>query len=525
MPSLVCHHLSFAWPSGEYVFEDLNVSFPDGLTGFVGRNGAGKSTLLRLLTGELAPAAGSVSGADLIGYLPQQLVLEGPRTVADVLGIDAIRVALNRIVGGTGMPMDFETVGEDWDIEERSAAALADFGFTDLALDRTIGSMSGGEVILLALAGLFLARPDVLILDEPTNNLDRSARQRLYAAIAHWRGPVIVVSHDRELLALADHIGELRDGTIHFYGGSFEAYEQAVATEQEAAQRALRAAESDLRRQRRELAEMRTKLDRRQRYGKSQESGMPKGAINQMRHNAELSSAKLRATHTGDVDEARQQVEAAEERVRDDDVIRIDLSATSIPASRDVLILDDVVLRNGAAVSLHIRGPERIGLTGPNGSGKTTMIDTLIGRVAPRSGAVDLRVPYAYLPQRLQLLADEQTVLSAVAQRAPSADANALRSQLARFLLDADTIERPVGTLSGGERFRASLAMLLLGEPPAQLLILDEPTNNLDLASVGQLTSALQAFRGALLVASHDEAFLNEVEIGSRVVLGRPEIA
>ena len=184
---------------------------------------------------------------------------------------------------------------------------------------------------------------------------------------------------------------------------------------------------------------------------------------------------------------------------------------------------DDVVLRNGLPVSLHLRGPERVGLVGPNGVGKTTLIDTLTGAVPPLAGTVRVQVPVRVLPQRLQVLDDGDTVLAAVSRQAPSADDNTLRASLARFLLGADLVARPVRTLSGGERFRATLAALLLAEPAPQLLVLDEPTNNLDLDSVAQLVAALRSYRGALLVVSHDERFLARIGLDRVVDLGAAE--
>jgi ATPase subunit of ABC transporter with duplicated ATPase domains len=522
MPSLVCHSLSFSWPSGEPVFTDLDATFPTGTTGLVGRNGVGKSTLLRILAGELSPTSGSFSGPETVGYLPQQLVLEAERTVAGVLGIEAVVAALSRIDAGRGEPADFDVVGDRWDVEERSTAALSELGLVDLDPQRAIGTLSGGQVILLALASLFLSEPDVLLLDEPTNNLDRDARALLQRAVARWPGPVVMVSHDRELLDQVDHIGELRDGSITFFGGNFSAYQQALEVEQEAAARGVRSAQGDLQRQQRELAEARIKLDRRLRFGRSQADNVPKIVAGAKKRAAQVSAGKLRGGHESDVAQARQQLEAAEELVRDDDLIRIDLSATRVPRSRDVAVTHDLVLRNGVGVSLHIRGPERIGLTGPNGSGKTTLIDTLTGAVPPRSGSVEVRVPLRLLPQRLQLLDDSETVLAAVSRHAPTADTNTLRASLARFLLDAATVARPVRMLSGGERFRATLAALLLAEPAPQLLILDEPTNNLDLDSVRQLTSALGDYEGALLVASHDERLLADLALDRRLDLGVP---
>ena len=520
MPAvLVCHDLTYSFPSGETVLDGLTATFTDGFTGLVGRNGAGKSTLIKLLAGVLAPTSGSVERPDRIGYLAQALVLDADRSVASVLGIEAVLMALATVDAGNGTPTDFEIIGDDWDLEDRVEAELAAFGFSDLHLDRSIGTLSGGQVVLLALAGHFLGRPDILLLDEPTNNLDRAARERLYQAVRRWPGPVVAVSHDRELLELCDQIAELRDSKITFYGGTFSDYTAAVAIEQEAAARAVRTAEADLKRQKRELIEAQTKMDRHNRYGKqfAEKSNMPAILAGAMKRKAEVSQGKLRGSHEADVEEARQRLESAEERIRDDDLVRVDLSATAVPGGREIVITDDLVLRNGVAVDLHIRGPERLALTGGNGTGKTTLIDTIVGAVPPRSGSVRAYVPIRLLPQRLQILEPDLPVIASVSRLAPSADDNTLRSRLARFRLGASAVTRPARTLSGGELFRASLAALLLAEPAPQLLILDEPTNNLDLDTVAALTSALRQYRGGLLVASHDRPFLDEIGLTGEI--------
>ena len=527
MPSLVLSRLGFSWPTGEVVFRDLDATFGVGRTGLVGRNGAGKSTLLRILTGELRPTSGTVSDADRIGYLPQTLILEQDRPVADLLGVEDALAALARVEAGAGEPADFELIADRWDLADRIAAQLDRLGFVGLDLDRPIGTLSGGEGVLLALAALLLAEPDVLILDEPTNNLDRRARRRLSTALQSWRGPAVVVSHDRELLDLVDEIAELRDVGLRFFGGNFTAFTEALAVEQDAAARAVRSAQGDLKRQQRELAEMRIKLDRRQRYARAQADNVPKIVAGAKQRAAQVSAGKVRGGHEAAVGEARRELVTAEERVRDDDLIRIDLSGTDVPAGRDVLVTEGLRLRGearpGRVLDVHLRGPERIGLVGANGSGKTTFLDTIAGAVAPVAGTASIRVPTRRLPQRLQLLDDDETVLQAVARHADGADDNGLRAQLARFLLDAETIARPVRTLSGGERFRATLAALLLGDPPPQLLVLDEPTNSLDLDSVAQLTAALRAYRGALLVATHDEPFLSEIGLTGLIDLDSPE--
>ncbi|MGO1053521.1 ABC-F family ATP-binding cassette domain-containing protein [Crossiella sp. CA198] len=513
--SIVCSALGFRWPDGDSVFTDLNLLIGEGRTGLIGVNGSGKSTLLRLLAGELTPASGSISITGELGYLPQTITLDATRRIDDVLGITAQRQALAAIESGRGTEADFGTVGEDWDVEERTRATLDRLGLGHLDLDRTVGAVSGGESVLLALAALLVRRPPVLLLDEPTNNLDLRARRLVHRAVADWPGVLVVVSHDRELLDLVDRIADLREGEVRYYGGNFTDYEAAVAAEQETAQRLVRAAEQDLRRQQRELVEARTKLDRRQRYGQkmSEQKREPKIVMGNRKRAAEVSAGKHRNMHLEKLAEAKDRVKEAEEAVRVDEEIRIRLPHTEVPPGREVLRLSTVELRNGPVLDLDLRGPERIALVGANGSGKTTLLRTIAGTLAPVSGEVALKVPMRWLPQRLDVLDDRLSTIDNVAAAAPEASAQSIRAQLAKFLLRGRKAEQRAGTLSGGERFRATLATLLLAEPAPQLFLLDEPTNNLDLASVAQLTQALTAYAGALVVSSHDIPFLRGLGI------------
>jgi ATPase subunit of ABC transporter with duplicated ATPase domains len=513
-PVVTCSGLRFAWPDGTAVFTALSLVIGPGRTGLIGVNGSGKSTLLRLIAGELTPAAGSVTVAGDLGYLPQNLALGAPDTrVDEALGISRTRAAVAAIEAGDASEENFARVGEDWDVEERARAALDRLGLDQVPLDRRIGDLSGGEAVLLCLAAQFLRRPGVLLLDEPTNNLDLVARHRLYDAVGSWKGALAIVSHDRELLDMVDQIGELRSGEVRWYGGNLGDYEQAVAVEQEAAERAVRTAESDVQRQKRELIEARIKLDRRQRYGQKMQDTqrVPKILANELKRKAQVSAGKLRTGHEDRLDEAKERLAAAEEAVRDDDEIRIDLPATAVPSGRGVLALRAAEVRYGARADLLVRGPERMALTGRNGAGKTTLLRTLTGEIPAVSGEVKVTVPVRYLPQRLDILDPGLTIVQNVARAAPAATENQIRAQLARFLFRGRRADQQAGTLSGGELFRATLASLLLAEPAPQLLLLDEPTNNLDMASVRQLSGALRSYRGALLVASHDVPFLREI--------------
>ncbi|MCX5144352.1 ABC-F family ATP-binding cassette domain-containing protein [Streptomyces sp. NBC_00338] len=514
---ITCSSLSFSWPDGSPVLDDFHLTVGPGRTGLIGLNGSGKSTLLRLIAGELTPSEGHIRTAGEIGYLPQNLVLDTALRVDEALGIDGTRAALHAIEAGDVGEERFAAVGDDWDVEERALATLDQLGLGHIGLDRTIGEMSGGECVLLRLAALLLARPDVLLLDEPTNNLDLYARGRLYAAVDAWHGVLVVVSHDRELLERVDQIADLRDSSVAWYGGNLSAYEEALAVEQEAAERMVRVAEADVHRQKRELAEAQVKLARRKRYGqKMQESKRePKIVMGARKRSAQESAGKHRIMHAGKLAEAKERLDDAVEAVRDDDEIRVELPHTKVHPGRGVLLLSGLELAYGARVqgSFEVRGPERIALVGRNGAGKTTLLRTLAGELAPVSGEASVEVPMRFLPQRLDVLDDELSVVENVARFAPDATDNRVRARLAHFLFRGARADRPAGTLSGGERFRAALAALLLAEPAPQLLMLDEPTNNLDMASVRRLTAALDSYEGALIVASHDVPFLESIGI------------
>ncbi|NUO44376.1 MAG: ABC-F family ATP-binding cassette domain-containing protein [Streptomyces sp.] len=515
--SLSVTSLAFAWPDGTPVFDDLDIAFGPGRTGLVGVNGSGKSTLLKLIAGELTPADGAVRVAGEVGYLPQNVTLDTALRIDEVLGIAAQRAALHAIEAGDVAEEHFETVGDDWDVEERALATLGELGLDRIGLDRTVGEVSGGESVLLRLAALLLRRPDVLLLDEPTNNLDLYARRRLYAAVASWSGVLVVVSHDRELLDLVDQIADLRSGEVTWYGGNFSAYEAALTTEQEAAERMVRVAEADLKRQKRELVDAHSKLAQRTRYANKMYDNKrePRAVMKLKKRSAQVSAGKHRIMHEEKLAEAKDRLDEAVDAVRDDDEIRVDLPYTAVPPGRDVLTLMDLELAYGARLrgGFDLRGPERVALIGRNGAGKTTLLRTIAGELAPVSGETHAHVPLRFLPQRLDVLDGELSVAENVARFAPDATNNRVRARLARFLFRGARADQKAATLSGGERFRATLAALMLAEPAPQLLMLDEPTNNLDMASVRQLTSALESYEGALIVAGHDLPFLESIGI------------
>ena len=569
-PAIIRDRVSLAWPDGTAARSDLSGSFGAGRTGLVGRNGSGKSTLLRLVAGELAPTAGHITRTADAAYLPQRLTLDVDRPVADLLGVGAPLRALRAIESGDADPRHFDAVGSDWDIEARAHAALAEAGLSPDMLDRRVGELSGGEAVLTAIAGIRLRGASIALLDEPTNNLDRDARARLGAMVRGWRGTLIVVSHDVSLLELMDETAELYDNRLSVFGGPYSEWRAWLDSEQDAAKQAERAAAQAVRREKRERIETETKLAHRSAMGKKAqaEKRVPGIVAGGRKMSAQVSAGKLRTEARGKEAEAREVLDAAGRRVRDDDTIRIDLPDPGVPAGRRIATLSD------GHRSWVVQGQERVALVGANGVGKTTLLEALVGDNVKRPGETGAAgavpgpeagnlptvsrpsrppgVPepgdatqgdgdtppeapvfptlvqgelhtdrVGYLPQRVDGLDERASVLDNVAAAASAVPIPELRNRLARFLIRGAAVERPVSTLSGGERFRVALARLLLADPPPQLIVLDEPTNNLDLDTVGQVIDALAAYRGAVLIVSHDDAFLERLGIDLKLELGR----
>jgi ATPase subunit of ABC transporter with duplicated ATPase domains len=526
MPSITISNLHWSTPDGHAVLSGLDLQFQRERTGIVGRNGVGKSTLLRLLTGDIAPAAGHIAIDGSIAMLRQTVQVGARETIADLFGI-APALALLRKAEAGDATVD-EIADADWTLEARVNEALANIGLA-FSPDTPLAALSGGQRTRAALAGAMFAAPDFLLLDEPTNNLDREGRDAVQSLLRGWRGGAIIVSHDRELLEDMDAIVELTSLGGARYGGGWSAYRARKEIEQAAIDAELAGAEKRADAARRQAQVSTERQDRRDARGRAtaQRGGAPKILLGAQKRRAEETRAagsRLAERQRGEADE---QVSAARARIEIIDPLSVGLPSTGLPASRTVLAIDRVtagyvadrpVIEN---LSLTITGPERVAVTGPNGAGKSTLLALIAGTLAPWTGEVRVPVHFALFDQRVSLLDPAQSIADNFVRINPGTTNNQCRAALARFRFRADAADRIVGTLSGGQMLRAGLACVLGAPQPPPLLILDEPGNHLDIESLTAVETGLAAYDGALLVVSHDTAFLDAIAIERTIKLTR----
>jgi len=521
--------------------------------GVLGLNGSGKTTLLRLLAGRLAPQAGSVglSPADaFVGWLPQEPDRRPSESIAEYIArrtgcADASReldAAAALLAGeapaddgdddsGAGAP-DVDDRGTEardpgdvysaaldrWlasgaaDLDERMPAQLADLGLT-LAADAPMTSLSGGQAARVGLAALLLSRFDVVLLDEPTNDLDLDGLERLEAFVHGLRGGVVLVSHDREFLArCVTRVLELdlAQGANRVFGGGYDSYLEERAT-----------ARRHKREQYDEFAEKKADLVGRARTQREWSSQGVRNAIkkapdnDKIRRKASVESSEKQAQKVRQMESRIARLEEVDEPRKE---WQLEFTIGAAPrASSVVATLSDAVFHQGdftlGPVSLQVAAGERIGITGANGAGKSTLLRALLGRLTPDAGTASLGTSVAIgeIDQARALLSGPHPLAASFEELVPELSPGEVRTLLAKFALKADHVGRGGDELSPGERTRAGLA--LLQARGVNLLVLDEPTNHLDLAAIEQLEQAIEAYDGTLLLVTHDRRMLANVRL------------
>ncbi|MCG2627660.1 ATP-binding cassette domain-containing protein [Bradyrhizobium sp. WYCCWR 13023] len=522
--SIILSRLSLSTPDGRSLLSNIDLTFGAERVGLVGRNGVGKTTLLAFITGEHVPQSGRVVVNGTVGLLRQDAQLRAGAKVVDLFGAHDALELLRRAERGEASAEDVAEV--DWTLDTRLASALARVGF-DIAPDTELDRLSGGQVTRVRLAALLFAEPDFLLLDEPTNNLDRDGRRAVIDLLAAWRGGAIVVSHDRALLETMDAIVELTSLGATRYGGNWSSYRAQKAVELAAVSHDLAHAEkhlSEIEGKAQEAAERRARKDSGGRKKRAR-GDMPRILAGARKDRSEDSGGKAADIAERRRAEALDAVDTARRRIEILQPLSVKLPSTRLPAGREVVWLDRVCAGYQPKrpvlcdLSLTIVGPERVAIVGPNGSGKTTLLKLVAGELRPVAGTVRVRPDFALFDQKVSLLDPAISILDNFGRLNPRAGANECHAALARFMFRADAALQPVGGLSGGQLFRAALACVLGGATPPSLLILDEPTNHLDLDSIEAVEAGLRAYDGALLVVSHDEAFLEAIGIRRRLDL------
>jgi len=512
----------------EFLFEDIGFSVPSGRkVAVVGDNGSGKSTLLRIVAGELAPERGSVTCSEAPYYVPQQIGASG-RSVAQALGVAEKLAALRAILDGGTDTASFETLADDWSIEERCRAALDHWGMGVVSLDTTLDRLSGGERTKIYLAGLLVHTPEVVLLDEPTNHLDVSARAKLYDYVAASRATMMVVSHDVALLERLDTTYELSARGLRLYGGSYDLYREQKMLEDSALAQKIDAEQTALKQAHRRAQQVRERQQRRENRGSRTSGGVPRIILNARHDKGENTAARLADRHSEIIERSAAKLADLRSKQQKSTDLRIDFDDARLHEGR--LLIAATGMNFGyttelwpAPVDLEIRSGERIHLVGDNGSGKTTLVRLLTGELAPAVGTIKRAdgFSYLYLDQEYGAVCRDMSVLELAREHnLENLADHEVKTRLARALFPASAWDKNCLALSGGERMRLALCCLMLSNHVPDMLILDEPTNNLDLASLAILADTVRDYRGTLLLISHDGHFAGQVGVTRVVSVG-----
>lgn len=522
---LTLDSVSYTLPDGRAIFSNLSLQFDQRKTALVGRNGVGKSLLGKIIAGQLAATSGRCVRSGRVFYLAQQISASKHACVAELAGVKGIIDALQRITAGSVDPRDFDAVGEHWNIKQQLETELSAHGLAHIAIDRPVASLSGGEAMRVALVGAYLAEAEFLVLDEPSNHLDCNVRQLLIEQLRAWPRGLLVISHDRELLASMERVVELSSLGLRSYGGGLAFYQQCKAQEQEQAQAYL----AQCKHQRKHEVQKQLSLQeqaQRQNARASKQAGSANQAkilLGRAKQRSEVSNGKQLKLQGIQREQLSQRVKQAAQQVEQSVEISMQAPGVGQVHHGRLVELDCLELPfvgpAARTLSLLLNNTQRVAITGPNGSGKSTLLKVLAGLQQPLAGICKVSGAFAYLDQQLLGISPQKSALEQLRAVNTGLNQSGLRTRLAQLGLDADAVTQPSGRLSGGERLKLALACALYADVPAQLLLLDEPSNHLDLVSLQALEQTLCEYRGALMVVSHDEVFLQQLRLTNRLAI------
>lgn len=525
---LTAQNITYIHPDKELLFENISFSVPErDKVALIGNNGSGKSTLLKIIAGVLQPAKGSVNSESKPYYVPQHFGQFNGITVAEALQIDGKLNALHAILQGEVTDTNLTILNEDWTIEERSFEALSYWSIQDIPLTQKMEFLSGGEKTKVFLAGLLIHKPGIVLLDEPTNHLDTVGRRVLYNYLTSCQHSLMTVSHDRSLLELLNPIFELNKRGITVYGGNYSFYKEQKEIADNALVQQLEEKEKELQKARKIERESIERKQRQDACGKKkhEKEGVARIFMKTLKNNAESSAAKLKSIHTDKLESISNELKQVQQKLPDSKKIKMNFEGSDLHHGKVLITVQNINFSYNNHLlwdndlSFQIRSGERINIKGKNGSGKTTLIRVILGELLPSQGSLDrANMKPVYIDQDYSLIINDLTVYEQ-AQRynADSLPEHEIKVRLHRYLFNKEYWDKPCSTLSGGEKMRLMLCCLMISNHAPDLFVLDEPTNNLDIQNIEILTSAINEYAGTLLVISHDDFFLNEIQV-NRVI-------
>jgi ATPase subunit of ABC transporter with duplicated ATPase domains len=521
---LILQNITYIHPNKDLLFDNINLTLNrHSKAALIGNNGAGKSTLLQIIAGVLQPSSGHVRVEATLYYVPQIFGQFNELTVAQVLQIEDKLKSLKEILEGNVTEENLNLLGDDWTIEERCQDALRYWKLEELDLTQKMATLSGGQKTKVFLAGISIHQPDIVLLDEPSNHLDTAGRQLLYDFIQSTHSALLVVSHDSRLLNLLDMVYELSKRGITAYGGNFDFYQEQKQIESNALHEDVKSKEKALRKAReveRETVERQQKLDARGKK-KQEKAGLPRIVMNTLKNSAENSTSRLRGVHTEKVGAISQELHELRKELPDVDKMKFGFDHSTLHRGKILVQATEINYGYGEQLlwklplTFQITSGERIALKGLNGSGKTTLIKILLGEKEPKSGSF-YRADHAsvYIDQDYSLINNQLNVYQQAQQFNFSAlQEHEVKIRLNRFLFTKGDWDKPGSALSGGERMRLILCCLTISNQAPDMIILDEPTNNLDIQNIEILIAAVNEYQGTLLVVSHDQYFLEHINV------------